>query len=137
MWMLSSLPRSHEQPAGTLAVLQTRGWGVPRAQAVLSRSKSVPLPLAALPQALKDAAALAGLNVLALVNSHSAAALQFGIERDFAAKEQKVGDGLVQRLLPATDSRESVAAAAAAAYTAKQGVAATACCSKFRWPLAG
>ncbi|KAI8464405.1 MAG: Hsp70 protein-domain-containing protein [Monoraphidium minutum] len=41
-------------------------------------------------QALKDAAALAGLNVLALVNSHSAAALQFGIERDFAAKEQKV-----------------------------------------------
>ena len=42
------------------------------------------------PQALKDAAALAGLNVLALVNAHSAAALQFGIERDFAAKEQKV-----------------------------------------------
>ena len=41
-------------------------------------------------QALKDAAALAGLNVLALVNSHSAAALQFGIERDFAVKEQKV-----------------------------------------------
>ncbi|KIZ04287.1 hypothetical protein MNEG_3673 [Monoraphidium neglectum] len=41
-------------------------------------------------QALKDSAVLAGLNVLALVNSHSAAALQFGIERDFAAKEQKV-----------------------------------------------
>ena len=41
-------------------------------------------------QALKDAASLAGLNVLALVNSHSAAALQYGIERDFAAKEQRV-----------------------------------------------
>lgn len=41
-------------------------------------------------QALKDAAALAGLNVLALVNGHSAAALQYGIERDFAAKEQRV-----------------------------------------------
>jgi hypothetical protein len=44
----------------------------------------------AVAQALKDSAVLAGLNVLALVNSHSAAALQFGIERDFAAKEQKV-----------------------------------------------
>lgn len=41
-------------------------------------------------QAVIDAANLAGLNVLGLMNSHSAAALQFGIERDFAKKEQKV-----------------------------------------------
>lgn len=42
-------------------------------------------------QAVMDAARLAGLNVLGLVNTHAAAALQFGIERDFAKKEQKVG----------------------------------------------
>eukprot|EP00775_Hariotina_reticulata_P013787 gene13787-13908_t len=41
-------------------------------------------------QALIDAASLAGLNVLALMNTHSAAALQYGIERDFAKKEQLV-----------------------------------------------
>lgn len=41
-------------------------------------------------QAVIDAASLAGLNVLGLMNSHSAAALQFGIERDFTKKEQTV-----------------------------------------------
>ncbi|KAF8058449.1 HSP70-17 [Scenedesmus sp. PABB004] len=40
--------------------------------------------------ALIDAAALAGLNVLGLVNGHAAAALQYGIERDFSKKEQTV-----------------------------------------------
>ena len=37
-----------------------------------------------------DAAGLAGLNVLSLVNSHAAAALQFGIERSFANKSEHV-----------------------------------------------
>lgn len=32
----------------------------------------------------------AGLNVLALVNSHAAAALQYGIERDFTNKTEWV-----------------------------------------------
>lgn len=41
-------------------------------------------------QAIMDAARLAGLNVLGLVNTHAAAALQFGIERDFTKKEQTV-----------------------------------------------
>jgi hypoxia up-regulated 1 len=41
-------------------------------------------------QAVIDAASLAGLNVLGLMNGHAAAALQFGIERDFAKKEQTV-----------------------------------------------
>lgn len=44
-------------------------------------------------QALINAASLAGVNVLALINTHAAAALQFGIERDFADKEQKVRQG--------------------------------------------
>ena len=41
-------------------------------------------------QAMKDAANLANLNVLALVNSHAAAALQYGIERDFTNKTEHV-----------------------------------------------
>jgi hypothetical protein len=41
-------------------------------------------------QAVIDAASLAGLNVLGLMNGHAAAALQYGIERDFAKKEQTV-----------------------------------------------
>jgi hypoxia up-regulated 1 len=41
-------------------------------------------------QAVIDAASLAGLNVLGLMNGHAAAALQFGIERDFSKKEQTV-----------------------------------------------
>lgn len=41
-------------------------------------------------QALVDAAGLAGLNVLGLINSHTASALQYGIERDFANKSQTV-----------------------------------------------
>lgn len=41
-------------------------------------------------QAVIDSASIAGLNVLGLINSHSAAALQYGIERDFSKKEQKV-----------------------------------------------
>lgn len=41
-------------------------------------------------QAMLDAAGLAGLNVLSLVNSHAAAALQFGIERSFANKSEHV-----------------------------------------------
>ncbi|CAL5229767.1 g13152 [Coccomyxa viridis] len=41
-------------------------------------------------QALYDAAHLAGLNVLALINSHAAAALQYGIERDFSNKTEWV-----------------------------------------------
>lgn len=45
-------------------------------------------------QAVLDAARLAGLNVLGLVNTHAAAALQFGIERDFAKKEQTVRGGV-------------------------------------------
>jgi hypoxia up-regulated 1 len=45
-------------------------------------------------QAIMDAARLAGLNVLGLVNTHAAAALQFGIERDFSKKEQTVSTGI-------------------------------------------
>eukprot|EP00891_Asterochloris_glomerata_P004630 jgi/Astpho2/4630/Aster-00203 len=41
-------------------------------------------------QAMTDAAGLAGLNVLSLINSHAAAALQFGIERDFTDKVENV-----------------------------------------------
>jgi hypoxia up-regulated 1 len=41
-------------------------------------------------QAIHDAAGLAGLNVLTLVNSHAAAALQYGIERDFGGKHELV-----------------------------------------------
>jgi hypoxia up-regulated 1 len=41
-------------------------------------------------QAVIDAAGLAGLNVLGLINSHSAAALQFGIERNFENNTQTV-----------------------------------------------
>lgn len=55
-------------------------------------------------QAIMDAARLAGLNVLGLVNTHAAAALQFGIERDFTKKEQTVilyemGSGSTQAAL--------------------------------------
>ena len=41
-------------------------------------------------QALLDAASLAGLNVLSLVHSHTAAALQYGIEREFGEEPQTV-----------------------------------------------
>jgi len=41
-------------------------------------------------RALLDAADLAGLNVLSLVHAHAAAALQYGIERDFANKTDDV-----------------------------------------------
>ncbi|WPT14145.1 Heat shock 70 kDa protein 17 [Picochlorum sp. SENEW3] len=41
-------------------------------------------------RAIKDAASLANLNVLTLVNSHAAAALQYGIERDFTNKTEQV-----------------------------------------------
>lgn len=41
-------------------------------------------------QALVEAAGLAGLNVMGLINTHAAAALQFGIERDFSNKTQNL-----------------------------------------------
>jgi hypoxia up-regulated 1 len=41
-------------------------------------------------QALLDSAELAGLNVMALVHTHAAAALQYGIERDFTNKTEDV-----------------------------------------------
>jgi len=41
-------------------------------------------------QALIEAASLAGLNVMGLINTHTAAALQFGIERDFTNKTQNI-----------------------------------------------
>ncbi|KAG7669868.1 hypothetical protein Ndes2437B_g06065 [Nannochloris sp. 'desiccata'] len=41
-------------------------------------------------QALLDSAELAGLNVMSLVHSHAAAALQYGIERDFTNKTEDV-----------------------------------------------
>ncbi|KAL4458458.1 hypothetical protein ABPG75_013323 [Micractinium tetrahymenae] len=41
-------------------------------------------------QALLDAAQLAGLNVMGLIHSHAAAALQYGIERDFTNKTETV-----------------------------------------------
>ena len=41
-------------------------------------------------QALVDAAELAGLNVLSLIHTHAAAALQYGIERDFTNKVEDV-----------------------------------------------
>ncbi|KAK9826508.1 hypothetical protein WJX81_008378 [Elliptochloris bilobata] len=41
-------------------------------------------------QALIDSAQLAGVNVLALINSHAAAALQYGIERDFTNRSEWV-----------------------------------------------
>jgi hypoxia up-regulated 1 len=41
-------------------------------------------------QALLDAARLAGLSVLGLVHSHAAAALQYGIERDFANRTESL-----------------------------------------------
>ena len=40
-------------------------------------------------QALLDAADLAGINVVSLINSHAAAALQHGIARDFANKTEQ------------------------------------------------
>jgi len=62
--------------AGTIvrdAVIAVPAWlGIPERQAMLS------------------AASLGGLNVLALINAHSAAALQFGIERDFTKGDQKI-----------------------------------------------
>lgn len=41
-------------------------------------------------RALLDAARLAGLNVLSLVHSYAAAALQYGIERDFTNRTENV-----------------------------------------------
>nr|QBY35573.1 heat shock protein 70G [Dunaliella salina] len=41
-------------------------------------------------QALQDAAQLAGINLMGIINSNTAAALQFGIEKDFADKTQHV-----------------------------------------------
>ncbi len=41
-------------------------------------------------RALIDAGQLAGLNVMGIINSHTAAALQYGIERDFSEKTQNV-----------------------------------------------
>jgi len=41
-------------------------------------------------QALLDAAAVAGLNVLALVSEHAAAGLQWGIDKDFSNTTQRV-----------------------------------------------
>ena len=41
-------------------------------------------------QAYMDAAELAGLNVIGIINSHTAAALQYGIERDFANKTEHI-----------------------------------------------
>ena len=41
-------------------------------------------------QALIESASLAGLNVMGLINTHTAAALQFGIERDFSNKTQNI-----------------------------------------------
>ena len=68
--------------AGTIvrdAVIAVPAWlGIPERQAMLS------------------AASLGGLNVLALINAHSAAALQFGIERDFTKGDQKVGDAAAE-----------------------------------------
>lgn len=56
-------------------------------------------------QALVDAATLAGLNVLGLVNNHAAAALQYGIEREFGENTKEtvimydVGSGSVEAAL--------------------------------------
>lgn len=41
-------------------------------------------------QALYDAASIAGLNVMSLVNGHVAAAVQYGIERDFTNKTEHI-----------------------------------------------
>lgn len=41
-------------------------------------------------QALLDAAKLAGLNVMGLIHNHAAAALQYGIERDFTNRTETV-----------------------------------------------
>ncbi|GIL45761.1 hypothetical protein Vafri_2912 [Volvox africanus] len=41
-------------------------------------------------QAMADAAALAGLNLMGLINTHTAAALQYGIERDFTNNSQTI-----------------------------------------------
>ena len=41
-------------------------------------------------QAMVDAAHLADLHVLALVNSHAAAALQYGLDRDFENRTELV-----------------------------------------------
>ncbi|KXZ47053.1 hypothetical protein GPECTOR_38g290 [Gonium pectorale] len=41
-------------------------------------------------QALADAAGLAGLNLMGLINTHTAAALQYGIERDFTNRSQTI-----------------------------------------------
>jgi hypothetical protein len=55
-------------------------------------------------QAIMDAARVAGLNVLGLVNTHAAAALQYGIERDFSKKEQTVSMPSLPRLTAASSS---------------------------------
>lgn len=41
-------------------------------------------------QAIVDAAELAGINIMGLINTHTAAALQYGIERDFTNRSQTV-----------------------------------------------
>eukprot|EP00193_Tetraselmis_chui_P004076 CAMPEP_0177768970 /NCGR_PEP_ID=MMETSP0491_2-20121128/10035_1 /TAXON_ID=63592 /ORGANISM="Tetraselmis chuii, Strain PLY429" /LENGTH=991 /DNA_ID=CAMNT_0019285873 /DNA_START=172 /DNA_END=3147 /DNA_ORIENTATION=- len=41
-------------------------------------------------QAIMDAAAIAGLNVISLIHSHAGGALQYGIERDFSNKTELV-----------------------------------------------
>jgi hypoxia up-regulated 1 len=41
-------------------------------------------------QGIIDAAQLVGINILGIINTHTAAALQFGIERDFTNKTQHV-----------------------------------------------
>lgn len=41
-------------------------------------------------QAIKDAVELSGLNLLSLMNTHAAAALQYGIERDFTGKTEDI-----------------------------------------------
>ena len=50
----------------------------------------VPLHCPPQRQALLDAAKLAGLSVMGLVHSHAAAALQYGIERDFTNRTETV-----------------------------------------------
>lgn len=56
-------------------------------------------------QGLYDAASVAGLNVMSLVNEHVAAAVQYGIERDFTNKTEQIVRKAIQISPPVTMPR--------------------------------
>jgi hypoxia up-regulated 1 len=83
------------------ALAEVAADGAPVVDAVLTVPAFFPPAARA---ALLDAARLAGLNPQALLHTHAAAALQYGIERDFAGRSETVlfydlGAGCVEAAL--------------------------------------